>query len=167
MRIYEFLENIIIKNEMRGYHSGQRDMSLIAYLDKNIIGYIDYVDYKGDPSISMIKISDDYKRKGVGKKLIYKLQDMYPDREIDWGMLTDEGNMLYRSLEFIEIPIFDEDRYQRLKKKYNELNKIIQDNWSSVTNKQKNDWYRLENMIDVIENSPQFQKRIKRIIKTY
>jgi GNAT superfamily N-acetyltransferase len=167
MRIYEFLEDIVITNEMRGYHSGQKDLSLRAYLNNKLIGYIDYVEYKDDVIINMIEIHDNYKRKGVGKKLIYRLQDMYPENEIEWGMLTDEGSMLYQSLEFIEIPIFNFKRYNKLKEKYDNLSDYLRSNWDKATDEQIQEYYKLQDIIEKIENSEKYNKKVKRIIKTH
>ena len=166
MRYDEIANKIVYKNEMRGFHSGQKDLSLRAYIGGELVGWIDYVDYHGDPSISMIEIFPQYRRRGVARGLVYKLQKMYPDREIDWGMTTDEGSMLYSSLKFKEIPVFDTQRYNKLKSKFDHLTKTMERDWGSVTDKQRRDWYRLEDMIDRIERSPEFEKKVKRIIVT-
>lgn len=166
MRYSEIKENIQFKVEIRGYHHGQSDMTIRATIDNELVGLLHFVEYQKEPSISMIEVSPQFKRKGVARSMVYKLQELYPEKEIDWGMLTDDGSMLYNSLDFIEIPIFNEERYNRLKKKYEALNDYMKDNWGNATDKQKNDWYRLDNMISTIEDSPEFEKRVKRIIKT-
>lgn len=166
MKYDEIKNKIEYKVEMRGYHHEQSDMVIRASIDKNLVGLLYYSVFRDEPSISMIEVSPDYRRKGVARGMVYKLQDMYPDTEIDWGMLTDDGSMLYNTMNFIEIPVFDEKRYERLKKKYDDLTNHIHNNWDKVTEKQKRDWYRLEHMIYYIENSPQFEKRVKKIIKT-
>lgn len=166
MRYNEIKEKIMFKNEMRGFHSGQKDLSLRAYIDGKLVGWIDYVDFQGNPSISMIEIEPQYRRRGVARGLIYKLQNMYPDREIDWGMTTDEGGMLYNSLKFKEIPVFDVERYNKIKKKFDQLTTTMEQDWSSVTDKQRRDWYRLEDIIDRIERSPEFDNQVKKIIVT-
>ena len=166
MRYNDIKEKIMFKNEMRGFHHGQSDMTLRAYIDKELVGLLHYVEYEGEPSISMIEVSPQFRRRGVARSLVYELQRMYPDREIDWGMTTDEGEMLYRNLTFKEIPVFDIERYNKLKNKFDQLTKSMESDWSSVTDKQRSDWYRLEDIIDRIERSPEFNKQTKKIIVT-
>jgi hypothetical protein len=166
MRYNEIKEKIIFKNEMRGHHHGQSDMTLRAQIDNELVGLLHYVEYEGEPSISMIEVSPKFRRKGVARSLVYELQRMYPDREIDWGMTTDDGSMLYSSLKFKEVPVFDVERYNKLKNKFDNLTAEMERDWNKVTEKQRNDWYRLEDIIDRIERTPEFHNRVKKIIVT-
>lgn len=161
---YSELTNINFKNEMRGFHHGQSDMTLSAYIGKDLAGIIDYTEYEKEPSISMIEVAPQFRRKGIARKLIYELQRLYPEKEIEWGMTTDDGGMLYNSLNFKEIPVFDVDRYNKLKSKFDQLTKTMEQDWNNVTDKQRSDWYRLENIIDHIERTPEFANPIKKII---
>ena len=113
--IYKELENIgdlakyEIENESRkniGFDDTVRDVNgdesfknLTLYADNKPVGYIDYSVYDDKPYIEMIKVLDGEKRKGYGTELIKQLQRQYPDNEIDFGMMTDEGSALYKSLQ--------------------------------------------------------------------
>jgi len=167
MRYSEILENIKFRNEMTGYSHGQKDMVLKAYADREMLGYIVYSEYMNNPHINMIKVMPEYRRSGVARKLVYHLQDMYPDTEIDWGMLTDEGSMLYNSLTFREIPIFNTERYSKFKNKLSDLLQYFEkNNWQNITDEQRDLYYRLENIVDKMESSDEFATRVKRIIVT-
>lgn len=101
MRFSRYINEVKItfRDENIGYHSGQSDNRLIAHIDGEVVGHIDYVDYQGDISISMIDVSPKYQSKGVGKELVLKLQSTYPKKEIDWGMVTGPGMKLYNSVK--------------------------------------------------------------------
>lgn len=166
MKYDDIKEKITYTNEMRGHHHGQNDMTIRAKIDGETVGLLHYVEYQKEPSISMIEVSPEYRRRGIARGMVYHLQNMYPDKEIDWGMTTDDGSMLYKTLKFKEVPVFDTERYNKLKNKFDNLTAEMERDWSKVNNKQRNDWYRLEDIIDRIERSPEFRNRVKKIIVT-
>jgi GNAT superfamily N-acetyltransferase len=67
------------------------------------IGYLQYTEdrlgNKKNPSIDMIKIKKPYRKKGLGKKLVRKLQKKYPKEEISWGMTSQSGLNLKKSMK--------------------------------------------------------------------
>jgi hypothetical protein len=82
-----------------GYHHGQSDNRLyIKGDDGEIAAYLDFSVFEGQPSIQMIRST--VPRQGLARSLVLHLQSLYPDVEIDWGMLTGEGAALKKSLTF-------------------------------------------------------------------
>lgn len=105
MRLNEIVDKISgnpvhrITREHVNSHSGQDDYEIGAW-DKNndILGVLEYSEFDGIPSIKMIRVVPKYRRKGVATKMVRHLEKLYPDKEIVWGLMTDEGNRLKRSL---------------------------------------------------------------------
>ena len=99
-------------------YSGQTNHVLRAKtVDGTDVGYLEYAVYQGEPSICMIKVPENMRRKGYGKALMHKLQDMFPDKEINLGMSSQDGQGLIDSLNIQEFPTKDSktfDNYEKL-----------------------------------------------------
>jgi hypothetical protein len=95
----ESRKNIGFDDTVRDVNGDELFKNLTLYADNKPVGYIDYSVYDDKPYIEMIKVLDGEKRKGYGTELIKQLQRQYPDNEIDFGMMTDEGSALYKSLQ--------------------------------------------------------------------
>ncbi len=91
----------MIRHTVFDSHHGQTDERLYVMDEGKLLAYLDYSVYQGEPSIKMIKSMDP--RKGYARALVLALQAEYPETEIDWGMLTDDGAALKHSLRFKEI----------------------------------------------------------------
>lgn len=92
-------EKLIFKNEVKGAHSGQIDVTLFAYENGEMVGYVDYSIYKGSPHIDLIEVKKEYRGRGIGKDLILELTKTYDYDTIEWGMMTDDGYKLQQSLD--------------------------------------------------------------------
>ena len=101
-RLDETASPLTFKIESRGHHHGQSDMTLYAERDGQYVGHIDFVVYQGEVSIQMIKVPE-ARRQGVGTRMVQALQARYPDREISWGGMTEDGYALYGSLPKTEV----------------------------------------------------------------
>lgn len=116
----------------------QYDNSLRYYLDDGtLVGYLDYSEWKDYVTIKMIEVSQDYRGKGIGKKLVYDLQKRYPDTEIEWGSLTSDGAKLKNSLEYDYIPNEEYEKYsEELSKIKREMRRIevsgVWDGWNEL-----------------------------------
>lgn len=115
-------ESLEVKDQVIDVYGDEiyKEMALIK--DGKIVGCISYSVYKGQPSIQMIKVADDEKRKGYGTKLIKQLQKEYPDQEINFGWMTDEGSALYKSLPK---NIETNKEYQNIEQKLDKSNKRL------------------------------------------
>lgn len=84
--------------EVTGHHSGQTDLRLVASQAGQVVGTIDFVDYQGTCSVSMIHVDSAFRRKGVGSAMLRRLQQEYPDTDLDLGMLTGDGAALINAV---------------------------------------------------------------------
>ena len=89
---------ITFREEQRGYHSGQHDMTLHAELDGQAVGYVEYSVLNDEVSVQYIKTLPGHERMGVATALMKHLQSEYPEQEIDLGMSTDSGTPFVASL---------------------------------------------------------------------
>jgi GNAT superfamily N-acetyltransferase len=99
MRFENYITEVTFQDELVGTQSGQKDLRITAYIDKTQAGWLDYSDYNGEISIKMVEVKPQYRRQGIGKELILRLQKLYPKTEISLGMATGEGAKLLKSLK--------------------------------------------------------------------
>lgn len=95
----EGLATIQFRNEVTGSYSGQINGTLYAEEDGRAVGNIDYVVYLDEVHISMIYVDKGKRRGGIATMLVKRLQAEYPDKEIDWGYMTPEGQAFFRALD--------------------------------------------------------------------
>jgi GNAT superfamily N-acetyltransferase len=63
------------------------------------MGYIDFQSAKGYPvTIAMIEVEPEFQRQGVATALVRRLQQDFPDQELEWGMTTPEGEALRKAI---------------------------------------------------------------------
>jgi hypothetical protein len=98
-----------------------------------------------------------------------KLQQNYPDQEIDLGMLTEEGSKLIDSLRFQEHPTQHADSFKRLEGLKNQLSalekKIDEDSDKGILVKE--DWEKrddLDREVYTLESELAFKRPTKRIL---
>lgn len=100
--------------EVRGASHGQMDMTLRMRVDGEDVGRIDFSEFEGTPSIQMIEVPKGQRRKGYATELLRRLQEQYPDKEIDWGSLTPDGAKLRETVTFKDAPTEDAPRFKEL-----------------------------------------------------
>ena len=93
-------EEIRILDEVMDSHHGQLDMVMTAYRGETPVGSMQYSLYENVPSISMIEVLPECRRQGIASRLVRNLQAQYPNTEILWGLLTDDGKALYDALNY-------------------------------------------------------------------
>ena len=151
MRLYEFsTDDITFDIDYNDYRSGQHYAELIATQHNTEIGRIDFSVYQEIPAIHYIDSKT--KRTGLATKMLQFLQSKFPDEEIDFGGLTDDGANLYKSLRFKELPntTYDFSEYDDLLKQKEELSKQIKEYDIDPDNL---DWDKLSTKeIDVVAN---------------
>ncbi len=91
-------EETRILDEALDAHSGQIDMLMQAVRGELTVGTIRYSIFDGRPHINMIEVLDDYRRQGIATQMLRCLQGRYPNEEIEWGYLTEDGSALYRAV---------------------------------------------------------------------
>lgn len=107
-----------------GYAYDETYYTMSYNQDGKVVGTLEYGEYEGKPNVKMIEVIPEYRRQGIGAKLLQELQRKYPDQEIDFGMTTPDGTKL---LDAITYDVTDEtvvaDR-QKLKDLQSELNEL-------------------------------------------
>ncbi len=91
-------EETRILDEALGAHNGQIDMLMQAVRGELTVGTLRYSIFEERPHISMIEVLEDYRRQGIATQMLRYLQGQYPDEEIEWGYLTEDGSALYRAV---------------------------------------------------------------------
>lgn len=87
------------------YAYGQNDYQLWATLQdtKEKVGAIQYAEYQGTIYIQNILVKPSYRRMGIGTALVKELEKInlseFKNNPIKWGMMTDEGYALKKSLK--------------------------------------------------------------------
>lgn len=89
---------ISIKNVVTGGFQGQTDAKLTAEIDGNVAGTLSYSEYEGEPHINMIETNPEYRGNGVATKMLQNLQSLYPGKNINTGMLTEDGSKLFEKV---------------------------------------------------------------------
>jgi DNA methylase len=87
-----------ILDEALDAHHGQIDMLMQAVRGELTVGTIRYSIFEGRPHISMIEVLEDYRRQGIATQMLRYLQGQYPNEEIVWGYLTEDGSALYQAV---------------------------------------------------------------------
>lgn len=91
-------EETQILDEALDAHHGQIDMLMQAVRGELTVGTIRYSIFEGRPHISMIEVLEDYRRQGIATQMLRYLQGQYPNEEIVWGYLTEDGSALYQAV---------------------------------------------------------------------
>lgn len=147
------MEQIEIDNEVTNMYSGQTNMTMSAKIGDKIVGTLDYSEYNGKPSISMIEVKPEYRRKGIATRLLQNLQSEYPNIEIEWGTMTTDGASLRDAITY---NIENED-IKAIKNEIIDIDKKIEEyqtkfNNNILTEKEGDDWNRLEDRKYKLEN---------------
>ena len=114
------LEETRILDDALGAHNSQIDMLMQAVRGELTVGTLRYSIFEGRPHISMIEVLEDYRRQGIATQMLHYLQGQYPDEEIEWGYLTEDGSALYRA-------VVDEQpnpEYQRVKTNLEDITRL-------------------------------------------
>lgn len=126
MNWYKIAQNssIKIRIESVGSHHGQSDLVMIASIDNNDVGTLEFSVFNDEPYVNMIKVKDNYRRRGIATMLMKELQREYPDTEIHMGMSTEDGSKLIKSLPLKFKP---NERYNELLSEKNQLETRIKE----------------------------------------
>jgi GNAT superfamily N-acetyltransferase/ADP-ribose pyrophosphatase YjhB (NUDIX family) len=104
--------NLTFMNEAVDHYAGQTNLVLTAYQDRVAVGSIEYTEYHGVPSISMVTVRPQYRRQGIATQMLRWLQRQYPDVEIGGqDNLTDLGAQWSQNIAWQDRP---NPRYQEL-----------------------------------------------------
>lgn len=155
------------KKEVLGSGYGQTDIRLTI---PGVEGKVDYSVFEGRPKINMIEVPEGARRKGNASKLLKALQDEFPDTEIDWGMLTEDGSRLYGATKFKDVPSDFADDFAKLNsaraslaRKKNEFSDM-QSRGVTPPAAFFDEWNDLGDKVSELERALEFERPTKRII---
>lgn len=157
---------IKIDEEVTDAYSGQVNMKMEAKIGDNVIGTLTYNEYEGKPNIDMIEVKPEYRRQGIATKLVQQLQEKYPNIEINWGTLLEDGanfkNAVTYNVENTEV--------KRKQTRLNNINKRLAEydaksNQGTLTNEEINQYNRLYDTKTRLEEELYNQKDYKNFVK--
>lgn len=79
----------------------QYETTLVAKHNGDPVGYIKYTLWNGEVTIQIIHVASPYRGQGIAKRIIQEVlrRERIPYRELDWGMLTNQGAALKKKLD--------------------------------------------------------------------
>jgi len=122
----EEIENVIYRIEHLDSHSGQNNYAVLALQGDEPVGVLDFVEFNGEVSISMVEVNKKFRNQGIGRGLVLHLQNEYPRIEIEWGYDTDEGAKLHKSMIRKKELYVDEAKHKRKKQLHDRYNRLVE-----------------------------------------
>ncbi len=110
-------EELKILDEVIDSHHGQLDMVMTAYMGETPVGTMQYSLYENIPHIAMIEVLPEHRRQGIAARLLRNLQAQYPETELEWGLLTDDGKALYDAITYS----VENEEYTRRRSDYDDI----------------------------------------------
>lgn len=175
---YSISEDAKIKDVSTGYSYGETYFTMSYTQDGKVLGTLEYGEYDGEPNVKMIEVSPEYRRQGIGTKLLQELQKKYPDTEINFGMSTPDGTKLLNSITYDVTDEAVATEKQKLKNMQAELNELqskldVLYDTENLTEAQENElhrlgdrWQEVYDAIRPLEKSLIGKKTTKTFIKT-
>ena len=155
-----------------GQSDGETYFTMSYEQDGKVVGTVQYGEFDGKPNVKMIEVDPEYRRQGIGTKLLQELQKKYPDIEIDFGMSTEDGSKLIESatysVENIEVTQ-KTARIEEIKQKLDEYDKGIEEfieNDMDVPEDYAADYNDLYDEMQVLEEEIQGKKPTSIFVKT-
>lgn len=156
-------------DEVVDSYSGQTNSIKKAFVDGKEVGTLEYVDYNGKPSISMINVDSEYRRQGVAEQMLSELQKEYPNKEIEWGTMTESGAKLRDSVtKNIQNATVAAKKAELIKTKeqIKEFESLSDDEAAKLSEKEGDEWNSLYDKEIKLENELRNRKEFKKVIKT-
>ncbi|MCL2189050.1 MAG: SNF2-related protein [Defluviitaleaceae bacterium] len=89
-----------LNQEMLNAHHGQLDMQMQAFMGNVRAGVLNYCVFESIPHIQHIEVAEDYRRQGIATAMVRHLAREYPDIEIEWGILTEDGEAFHNAITY-------------------------------------------------------------------
>jgi GNAT superfamily N-acetyltransferase len=83
---------ITFQHEHLDYYDGQNNYELGIYEDGEIMGYVTYVIYENEITISDILVRPERRREGFGSMLVKKMKKLHPESNYKPSLMTDLGS---------------------------------------------------------------------------
>jgi ribosomal protein S18 acetylase RimI-like enzyme len=141
------------KDEGYGAHDGQYDSILTAYEGETPVGTLDYSEYDDNAYINMIEVPEEHRRKGVGHAMLKELQGRFPNKEINWGMTTQDGTKLQAATTYeVDNPMvkLKMGALEKVKKELADLNRRGEAG-EDISDEEGDRWNRLYDIEEALE----------------
>ena len=168
----------IVDQNNKSYASGESYYTMSYKKDGKVVGTVEYGEYEGQPNVKMIEVEPEYRRRGIGTKLLQELQKKYPDKEIEFGMSTPDGTKLLESITYDvtdEAVVSDGERLKALQTELNDLQEkldVLYDTENPTetdraeVDKLGNRWNEVYDTIRELEQSLRGKRATKTFVKT-
>jgi len=83
---------IRFEEEHLDYYDGQNNYELGVYEDDEIVGYVSFVIYDNEITVSDILVRPNRRREGFGSMLIKKMKQLHPESTYKPSLKTDLGD---------------------------------------------------------------------------
>ena len=83
---------IRFEEEHLDYYDGQNNYELGVYEDDEIVGYVSYVTFDNEITVSNILVRPNRRREGFGSMLIKKMKELHPESTYKPSLKTDLGD---------------------------------------------------------------------------
>lgn len=161
-----------ITESTTGQSDGETYFTMSYEQDGKVVGTVQYGEFEGKPNVKMIEVDPEYRRQGIGTKLLQELQKKYPDIEIDFGMATEDGSKLIESATYsVENTEVTQNtaRIEEIKEKLAEYDKGIEEfieNDMDVPEDYAADYNELYDEMTALEEEIQGKKPTSTYVKT-
>lgn len=146
--------NVKITDEVTGNYKGQTNGQMTAKIDGKPVGKVEYSVFGDKVGISYIDVDEPFRKQGVAKELLQKLQADNPTKSIDWGGTTESGTKLKEKVS-VDVPNKEFTRRENRIEKYKaELEQIQKRADEGIVSEAEGDrWNFLNDAINKIEPS--------------
>lgn len=83
---------------------GQHDYEMRAMDGENVAGVLSFSEFNGTPHVTIVRVEDDHRRKGIARSMIRNLQSRYDGVPIDFGYTTTDGTLMMAGVQFRNVP---------------------------------------------------------------
>ena len=90
---------ITYRIEFTGSSHGQKDGFVQAKDGSRFVGYLDFSVYHDRPTVKMVEVAKDYRRRGVARAMYLKLAESYPYATFTRGNMTADGVALRAAMD--------------------------------------------------------------------
>jgi len=86
-------------------HGGEIFCSIKAHLGDRLVGILYYSIFEDEAHIKNIETAKDMRHQGIATAMINKLKSVMTGNQINWGMMTDEGAALKKTIAHVIEPL--------------------------------------------------------------
>jgi len=105
------MKNISFEHEHLDHYDGQDNYELGIYEDGEVMGYVQYVIFDNEITVSDILVRPNRRREGFGSMLIKKMKQLHPEATYRPSLKTDLGSkFIHKDVELNE----EVDRIKKL-----------------------------------------------------